>query len=388
MSTTNSVDISIPFITANANGPLHLQKTLTRAEFEHLVEPLNERYVAPCKQALKDAGVKVDEVILVGGTTRIPSVVNKIHEIFGIEPSKGINPDEAVSLGAAIQGGVLAGEVKDILLLDVTPLTLGICVNENLMQPMIEKNTTIPCKKSNTFTTAVDNQPAVTIRISQGERSVFDANKILGQFNLDNIVPAPRGMPQIEVTFDIDANGILTVSAKDKGTGKEQHITITGSSGLTKDEIEKAKKDAELHADEDKKLVELATMKNQAESLCFSLEKVLKDSKDKLTDDIIKATTEKIASVRSAVASSDISKIKAAVDDLSDYNAKNIVPKIYPNGGQPGSQQMSKEDLERMMKDPKFAEMFKKNNASSTSANNGPKVNPDGSVDAEVVDGK
>ena len=393
LSNATTVDISIPFISANENGPLHLMKTLSRAKFEQLVSELNDRMTAPCKQCIADAAVdKIDEVILVGGTTRIPSVQEKIKEIFGIEPSKGVNPDEVVSTGASIQGAVLAGDKKDILLLDVTPLTLAIETIGGIATPMIARNTTIPTSKTQTFSTAADYQTAVTVRICQGERKQFDANKVLGTFNLNGIPPAPRGVPQIEIKYDIDANGILTVSAKDLGTQKEQHITITGSSGLTDEEIEKAKKDAELHAEEDKKLEELVVTKNAAESLSFSIEKLCNEQKDKLGEDLCKKATDAIAALREAIKTNDIQKIKEKQSELEKLNTSEIVPKIYPAGAQNANTadgpQASQEDIEKMMKDPKFAEMFKNMNAGQTAAPNQspPPKTDDTVVDAEVTE--
>lgn len=273
LSSVQSYDINLPFITMDATGPKHLQKTVTRAKFEQIVEHLNDRYDAPAKKCIADADVQIDEVILVGGTTRMPSVQEKIKSIFGIEPSKGVNPDEVVSCGAAVQSGVLSGEVEDILLLDVTPLTLSIETMGGIATPMIDRNTTIPVKKSQVFSTAADNQPAVTIKVCQGERKSFDANKLLGMFNLEGIDPAPRGVPQIEVTFDIDANGILTVTAKDKNSGKEQNVVIQGSSGLSKEEIERAKAEAEAHAEEDKVLMENSETLNKTDAILAAVEK-------------------------------------------------------------------------------------------------------------------
>lgn len=366
LSTAIETEINLPFITADASGPKHLVRTLSRAKFESLIADLNEKYVAPCKQAIADSGVKVSNVILVGGTTRIPSVQEKVKEIFGVEPNKDVNPDEAVSMGAAIQAGVLKGDVKDILLLDVTPLSLSICVNGNIAKHMIEKNTTIPVKKTDTFTTAIDNQPACTIQICQGERPMFNDNKLLGQFNIDGIPPAPRGVPQIEITYDIDANGILTVSAKDKGTGKENHITITSSSGMSKEEIDKAIKEAEAHADEDKKKLELSETKNLAETLCFALEKTCNENKDKLGDDVIKEVTDSISSTREAISTNDIDKIKSAYEALNKLNAEKVVPKIYvqSSGTPPGNMPT---------------------NNPSTAETTSDQKSDDGTVDAEVV---
>jgi len=319
LSTATTVEINLPFISADATGPKHLVKTLTRAKFEALIADLNDRYVAPAKQCIADSGCsKIDEVILVGGTTRIPSVQAKIKEIFNIEPSKAVNPDEAVAEGAAIQGGVLKGEVNDVLLLDVTPLTLSICTNGNIATPMIDRNSTIPCKKTETFSNAAPMQPSATIQICQGERKMFADNKMLGQFNVE-LTPMPNpGTNQIEVTFDVDANGILNVSAFDKALNKKANITITSSSGLSKEEIEKAKADAEAHAEEDQKKFELANSKNMSEALCNNIEKSVNDAKDKFTDDEKKSVNDAIAKLRKEISSttSTVDSIKTANDDL------------------------------------------------------------------------
>lgn len=318
LSSTESYDINLPFITMDATGPKHLMRNLTRSKFEQLVEVLNDRYDAPAKQCITDADVdKIDEVILVGGTTRIPSVQRKIQTIFNLEPSKGVNPDEVVAMGAAIQGGVINGQVTDVLLLDVTPLTLSIETMGNIATPMIERNTTIPVKKSQVFSTASDNQSAVTIRVCQGERKVFDANKILGTFNLDGIAPAPRGIPQIEVTFDINANGILTVTALDKATGKQQNISITNASGLSNDEIEKAKAEAEAHAEEDKKRAEEVEAMNKGESIAYQAEKFLKESAEKIKPEQKAEAEDKIKVLREAVETKNVENINTAVEAVS-----------------------------------------------------------------------
>lgn len=329
LSTTASYDVSLPFISMNQSGPLHLTMTISRALLDNIARPIVEKSIEPCKKCLSDAGdVKLDEVLLVGGQTRMPLIIDTVKNIFGIEPNKNINPDEAVALGAAVQAGVLRGEVNDILLLDVTPLTLAIETMGNIATPMIERNTTIPTKKTQVFSTASDNQSAVTIRICQGERKMFDDNKVLGTFNLDGIPPAPRGVPQIEITYDIDANGILNVSAKDLGTGKEQKITITSSSGLSKEEIEKMKKDAELHASEDEKKAELVQAKNAAEGMCFNLEKAMKDNSDKITEDEKKPVEQSINDLREAIKAENLDEIKNKVEALNKA-WEPVVTKIY-----------------------------------------------------------
>ena len=388
LSTAESVEINLPFITADATGPKHLIKTLTRAKFEVLIADLNERLVAPCNNCLKDANVKVDKVILVGGTTRIPSVQTKIKSIFGLEPCKGVNADEVVACGAAVQGGVLKGEVKDVLLLDVTPLTLSIETMGGIATPLIERNTTIPTKKSQTFSTAADYQPAVTIRICQGERKMFTDNKLLGNFNLDGIPPAPRGVPQIEVSMDIDANGILNVSAKDLGTGKEQHITITSSSGLSKEEVERMKQDAEKHAEEDKKKAEVVNEKNAADGLCFAIEKALKDNDAKVSGDEKKSVNDAIANVKETLKLDDIQKVKDAVEALNKA-WEPVVKKLYPNGGGAGQQpQFSKEQMEEILK--KNPDMFKNGGpfggfGMGGNTNAQPNSNGSSTIDAETL---
>lgn len=337
LSTAESIEINIPFITADASGPKHLAKTISRAKLEALVSDLNDRYDAPAKQCLEDAGnPKLDEVILVGGTTRMPSVQKKIAAIFGMEPSKNVNPDEVVACGAAIQGAVLAGDKSDVLLLDVTPLTLAIETAGGIASPMVARNTTIPAKKTQTFTTAADQQTAVTIRICQGERKMFSDNKLLGTFTLDGIPPAPRGVPQIEVTYDIDANGILKVSAKDLGTGREQDVTITSSSGLSDAEIEKAKADAEKFAAEDEKRVELVQKKNLLESLAYATEKSSKDNMEKLGSELASEMAATAEEAKKAVASGELDKIEEASKKLAEVNEK-AAKILYPNAEAAGN---------------------------------------------------
>ena len=325
LSTVMETDINLPFITADASGPKHLTMKLTRAKLESLVEDLIEKTVEPCRTALKDANLTpkdIDEVILVGGMTRMPRVQQKVKELFGKEPHKGVNPDEVVAVGAAIQAGVLAGDVKDVLLLDVTPLSLGIETLGGVMTKLIEKNTTIPTRKSQIFSTAADNQPAVSIHVLQGERSMAADSRTLGRFELVGIPPAPRGMPQIEVTFDIDANGIVHVSAKDLGTGKEQSIKITASSGLTEAEIQKLVREAEAHGEEDKKKKELIEARNQADSMAYSAEKNVKEFGDKV-DAAEKARIEDaIARVRKVIEGDDINAIKSAQEELTNASHK------------------------------------------------------------------
>jgi molecular chaperone DnaK len=319
LSTVTETDINLPFITADQSGPKHLTLRLTRAKFEQLVEDLIQRTVGPTRRALADAGVdpaKIDEVVLVGGSTRIPRVQQVVRELFGKEPHKGVNPDEVVAIGAAIQAGVLAGEVKDLLLLDVTPLSLGIETLGGVMTTLIPRNTTIPTRKSEVFSTAADNQTQVEVHVLQGERQFARDNRTLGRFNLVGIPPAPRGVPQIEVTFDIDANGIVNVTAKDKGTGKEQKITITSSSGLSKDEVDRMMREAETHADEDKKRRELTDVRNQADGLVYQIEKTLNENRTKIPVGDISRIEAAVQEVKKASEGEDVDAIRKAMDDL------------------------------------------------------------------------
>ncbi len=365
LSSATSTDINLPFLTADAEGPKHFEHTLTRAKLEELVKPLLDRLAEPVEKALKDAKLKasdVDQIVMVGGMTRMPAVVEKVKEIFGKDPMQGVNPDEVVAIGAAIQGGVLQGDVKDVLLLDVTPLTLGIETMGGVRTPLINRNTTIPTSKSEVFSTASDNQPQVEIHVLQGEREMANDNKSLGRFILDGIAPAPRGVPQIEVTFNLDANGILNVTAKDKGTGKEQSITIQNSGNMSKDDIEKAQKEAEAHADEDKKKREAIDARNQLENAVYQAEKMPDEYKGKISDEDAETIKKAVNEAKEVLkdADADKEKLEAAGKELSD--------KIMPIGAK--MYQQASED--------------KKADASGTSGTNNAK--DDDAVEGEVVD--
>jgi molecular chaperone DnaK len=347
LSTSAEAQINQPFITQGANGPLHLTMTITRAQLEKIVDPLIQKTIKPVEQALKDAKIDVkaiDEVVLVGGMTRMPKVVEVVTKFFGKEPNKSVNPDEVVAVGAAIQGGVLGGEVKDVLLLDVTPLTLGLETLGSVSTPLISKNSTIPTSKSQVFSTAADNQTQVEINVLQGERPMAADNKSLGRFVLDGIPPAPRGVPQVEVTFDIDANGILNVKAADKATGKEQSIKITGSTGLTKEEVERMTKEAEAHATEDAEKKEKIEAKNQADSLIFTAEKSLKDAGDKVSEDIKKEVEDKIAGLKAILDSGSKEDLETKTKELSE-SLQKVGQSMYQNQQQ-GQQDQAKPEEE------------------------------------------
>ncbi|MFH1382456.1 MAG: molecular chaperone DnaK [Chloroflexota bacterium] len=337
LTTVQQTDVNLPFITADASGPKHLNINLTRAKLEQLVMDLVDKTLEPCRQALTDAGKtasQINEVILVGGMTRMPLVQQKVKQFFGKEPNKGVNPDEVVAVGAAIQAGVLKGEVKEVLLLDVTPLTLGIETMGAVMTPLIPRNTTIPTSKSQIFSTASDSQTSVEIHVLQGERSMANDNRTLGRFILDGILPAPRGMPQIEVSFDIDANGILSVRAVDKGTGKEQKITITATSGLSKAEVEKMRQEAEAHSAEDAKRREEVEMRNTADNLAYTAEKTLRDQKDKIPADLNQEVEDKVKEVRTALQGQDVEALRRAVDALNQ-SLQKVGSVVYKQEQQP-----------------------------------------------------
>jgi molecular chaperone DnaK len=369
LSTAQEVDINLPFLTADAEGPKHFEYKLTRARLEQLVADLVNKTADPCEKALKDAGLSardIDAVVLVGGMTRMPAVQEKVKQIFGQDPMKGVNPDEVVAVGAAIQGGVLQGDVKDVLLLDVTPLSLGIETMGGVMTKLIERNTTIPTSKSEVFSTAADNQPQVEVHVLQGERGMTADNKSLGRFVLDGIPSAPRGVPQIEVTFNIDANGILNVSAKDKGTGKEQSITISGSGNLDKEAVEKMAKEAEAHADEDKKKREAVEARNILDSTVYQAEKMLADYKDKFSDEDKKTLEEAIKEAKDTPEAADKDQLEAAAKALND--------KLMPIGAK----------MYEAAKDEKPAE----DQATEDGKKKADKDGKDGPIEGEVVDEK
>ncbi len=359
LSTVMQTDINLPFVTADASGPKHLNLTLTRAKLEQLVGDLVERSIGPCKQAMQDAGLsssQINEVVLVGGQTRMPLVVEKVKEFFGKEPHRGVNPDEVVAVGAAIQAGVLKGDVQDVLLLDVTPLTLGIETLGGVSTPVIQRNTTIPTSKSQVFSTAADNQPSVEIHIVQGERAMSTDNKSLGRFILDGILPAPRGLPQVEVAFDIDANGILNVSAMDKATSREQKITIQAGSGLSKDEVEKLQREAELHATEDQKRREEIELRNSADSLAYNAEKTLRDNEEKVEAELKAEVEANVQAVRTALEGTDASALSGAVESLN-VSMQKIGQAVYGQAGSPDGAEAPAEEAEEDTVEGEFREV-------------------------------
>ena len=358
LSNSMETDVNLPYITADASGPKHLNIKITRAKFESLVEDLITRSIEPCKAALKDAGLSasdIDDVILVGGMTRMPKVIQRVKDFFGKEPHKGVNPDEVVAIGAAVQGAVLSGDMKDVVLLDVTPLTIGIETMGGILTPLIERNSTIPTKKSQVFSTAEDNQSAVTIRVFQGERKMATDNKLLGQFNLEGIAPAPRGMAQIEVTFDVDANGILHVSAKDKGTGKEQKITIQSSGGLSDDEIAQMVKDAEENAGKDEEKKALVEARNKADSLIHSTEKSLKEHGDKISSADKEEVENIIKELRSIIESEDLDEINSKVEILTQASMK-IGQQVYGSEQQPPTEDNASAENSNSSEDEKVVD--------------------------------
>jgi len=364
LSTAQQTEINQPFITSGADGPKHLVMTFTRAKLEELVGSLVERTMEPVKKALADAKLEkgaIEEIVMVGGMTRMPLVIKKVEEFFGKKPNSSVNPDEVVALGAAIQAGVLQGDVKDVLLLDVTPLSLGIETMGGVFTKLIERNTTIPTSKAQIFSTAAESQPSVEIKVHQGERQMAADNKVLGRFMLDGIPPAPRGVPQIEVKFDIDANGILNVSAKDKGTGKEQKITITSSSGLSNEEIEKMKQDAEAHADEDKKKMEQIEVKNMADTIVYTVEKMISENKEKIGEAEAKSLQEKAQALKDIKEGDDIENIKKLSEELSK-EAQTVGAKLYKEQGQETGDKGHEEKSESGVKDADFEEVKSEDN--------------------------